>query len=45
MRLSNKNKTPYELTAAKFGEEFMNIIGIKKISRRDVCLKPILVRK
>ena len=45
VRLSNKNKTPYELTLTKFGEEFMNIIGIKKISRRDVCLKPILVRK
>ena len=45
VRLSNQNKTPYELTVEKFGKEFMQIVGIKKISRKDVCLKPILVRK
>lgn len=44
VRLSNQNKTPYELTLEKFGEEFMQIIGIKAIRSKDVCLKPNLVR-
>lgn len=44
VRASNKNKTPYELTAKKFGEEFMDAIGIKRIRRKDVCLKPSLIR-
>ena len=44
VRASNKNKTPYELTVEIFGEEFMNAIGIKKIDKKDVCLKPSLIR-
>ena len=44
VRLSNQNKTPYELTLEKFGEEFMQIVGIKAIRSKDVCLKPYLVR-
>ena len=45
VRKSNKNKTPYELTIEKFGKEFMDLIGIEAIPKKDVCLKPILVRK
>ena len=45
VRASNKKKTPYELTLNLFGQEFMNVIGIKAIPIKDVCLKPSLIRE
>lgn len=44
VRESNKNKTPYDLMVERFGIEFMEIIGIKRISPKDICLKPSLLR-
>jgi IS30 family transposase len=44
VRESNQNKTPYDLTVESFGTEFMEIIGIKRIDAKDVCLKPILLK-
>ena len=44
VRESNKNKTPYDLMVERFGKEFMDIIGIKRIKPSDVCLKPSLLR-
>ena len=44
IRESNKNKTPYELMVERFGIEFMEIIGIKRISPKDICLKPSLLK-
>lgn len=44
VRKSNKNKTPYDLMVERFGIEFMEIIGIKRISAKDVCLKPSLLK-
>lgn len=43
-RASNKNKTPYDLMVESFGVEFMDIVGIKRISPNDVCLKPSLLK-
>ena len=43
-RESNQNKTPYDLMVERFGIEFMEIIGIKRIEPNDVCLKPSLLR-
>ena len=44
VRLSNKNKTPYDLAVERFGNEFMEIVGIKKISPKEVFLKPGLLK-
>ena len=44
VRESNKNKTPYDLMVERFGIEFMEIIGIKRISPKDICLKPSLLK-
>lgn len=44
VRESNKNKTPYDLMVERFGNEFMEIIGIKRIEPSDVCLNPSLLR-
>lgn len=44
IRKSNKNKSPYDLMVERFGIEFMEIIGIKRISANDVCLKPSLLK-
>ena len=44
VRESNKNKTPYDLMVERFGIEFMEIIGIKRIPPKDICLKPSLLR-
>ena len=44
VRESNQNKTPYELMVERFGNEFMNIIGIKDIHTQNVCLKPSLLK-
>lgn len=43
-RESNKNKTPYDLMAGRFGIEFMGMVGIKRIEASEVCLKPELLR-
>lgn len=42
-RGSNKDKTPYDLMVGRFGSEFMDIVGIRRIDAADVCLKPSLV--
>ena len=39
-----KNKTPYELVVERFEIEFMERIGIHKISPKDVCLKPSILK-
>lgn len=44
VRGSNQNKTPYDLMAGRFGAEFMEIIGIKRVKAADVCLKPSLLK-
>lgn len=44
VRESNKNKTPYQLMAERFGSEFMEIIGIHEIPKNEVNLKPSLLR-
>ena len=44
VRESNENRTPYDLAAARFGEGFMEAIGIKRIPARDVLLKPSLLK-
>ena len=43
-RASNQNKTPYDLMVGRFGAEFMEIIGIKRVKASDVCLKPSLLK-
>ena len=42
--LSNQNKTPYDLITERFGPEFAESIGIKRINPNDVVLKPKLLR-
>lgn len=44
VRGSNQNKTPYDLMVGRFGAEFMEIIGIKRVKAADVCLKPSLLK-
>lgn len=44
VRESNKNKTPYELITERFGPEFTELIGIRRIKPKDVVLKPKLLR-
>ena len=44
VRGSNENRTPYDLMAARFGEGFMEAIGIKHIPAKDVLLKPSLLK-
>ena len=45
VRKSNQNKTPYELIVERFGPDFIQAIGIKKIEPNDVILKPRLLKK
>ena len=44
VRGSNENRTPYELMLARFGEGFMEAIGIRRIQAKEVCLKPSLLK-
>ena len=44
VRGSNENRTPYDLMAARFGEGFMEAIGIRRIQGKEVCLKPSLLK-
>ena len=44
VRGSNENRTPYDLMAARFGEGFMEAIGIRRIQPKEVCLKPSLLK-
>lgn len=44
VRGSNENRTPYDLMAARFGEGFMEAIGIRRIQAKEVCLKPSLLK-
>ena len=44
VRGSNENRTPYELMLARFGEGFMEAIGVKRIPAKDVLLKPSLLK-
>lgn len=44
VRESNYNKTPFELIEERFGINFLNNIGIKKILPQDVLLKPRLLK-
>lgn len=43
VRKSNQNKTPYELILERFGKDFLDLIGIKKISPQDILLTPELL--
>lgn len=42
-RGSNKDKTPYDLMAGRFGAESMKAIGIARIPPNEVCLRPSLL--
>lgn len=44
VRKSNQNKTPYQLAVERFGNEFMQFVGIVKVDHKQVCLKPELIR-
>ena len=44
VRGSNENRTPYDLMAERFGEGFMEAIGIRRIPAKEVCLKPSLLK-
>ena len=44
VRGSNENRTPYELMLARFGEGFMEAIGIRRIRPKEACLKPSLLK-
>ena len=44
VRGSNENRTPYDLMAARFGEGFMEAIGIRRIPAKEVLLKPSLLK-
>ena len=44
VRGSNQNKTPYDLMVGRFGAEFMEIIGIRRVKASDVCLRPSLLK-
>ncbi len=44
IRKSNKNKTPFELIEERFGSEFLQLIGIKRIRPQDVILTPELLK-
>ena len=39
-----KTEPPYDLMAARFGEGFMEAIGIGRIQGKEVCLKPSLLK-
>jgi IS30 family transposase len=45
IRESNQNKTPFELVKERFGSEFLELIGIRRIDPNDVVLKPKLLSK
>lgn len=45
VRESNQNKTPYDLITERFGPEFVQLIGIKRINPNDVVLKPKLLKR
>ena len=44
VRGSNENRTPYDLMAARFGEGFVEAIGIRRIPAKEVVLKPSLLK-
>lgn len=44
VRLSNKNKTLYDLMVERFGNEFVEKLGIKRIEAKEICLKPKLLK-
>ena len=44
VRGSNENRTPYERMLARFGEGFMEAIGVKRIPGKEVLLKPSLFK-
>ena len=39
---SKGDKTPYDLLRKKFGKEFLDKIGIKRIANKKVRLRPII---
>lgn len=45
VRESNKDKTPYDLLAEKFGEDFPGLLGVSRVEASDVTLKPELLKK
>ena len=44
VRGSNENRTPYERMLARFGDGFMEAIGVKRIPGKEVLLKPSLLK-
>ena len=44
VRGSNENRTPYDLMAARFGEGFMEAIGVKRLPAKDPLLTPSLLK-
>lgn len=42
VRKSKKNSTPYDLVLRKFGKEFLDVIGIKRIPNKKVKLREIV---
>lgn len=42
VRKSQGDKTPYDLVKKKFGKEFLDKIGIKRIANKKVRLRPII---
>ena len=45
IRESIENKTPFELIKESFGQDFLNLIGIKYVYPNDVTLKPSIFKK
>lgn len=39
---SKKDKTPYDMVLKKFGKEFLDTIGIKRVPNKLVVLKQII---
>lgn len=44
-RKSKDGKTPYDLFVKRFGTEVADLLGIKHVKAKDVCLKPFLIKK
>ena len=42
IRESKKDKTPYDMVSKKFGKEFLDTIGIRRIPNKLVTLKQII---
>jgi len=43
-RKSKDGKTPYDLFVKRFGKETADLLGIKHVNPKDVCLKPFLIK-